>query len=79
VVHLDWFQAFCAYFAEAYKTDERLRDIFQGKLLAQLSVDGAPLSPQLDAFLSQFDGLWRTLDEIRGANGIAAGYEGPAG
>jgi len=66
VVHLDWFQAFRAFFAEEYKTNERLRGIFEGKLLAQLSVDGAPLSPQLDAFLSQFDGLRQTLDEIRG-------------
>jgi len=72
VVHLDWFQAFCAFFAEEYKTNERLRGIFEGKLLAQLSVDGAPLAPQLDAFLrqldaflSQFDGLRQTLDEIR--------------
>jgi len=42
VAHLDWFELLCAFFAHEIKTNERLRAIFQGQLLARLSVDHLP-------------------------------------
>jgi tetratricopeptide (TPR) repeat protein len=44
--HLNWFDSMCAFFIHEYKTDEKLRSILNGKLLAQLSVNGQPLKAE---------------------------------
>ena len=65
--HLDWFTAFRAFFAETYKTNERLRSIVDGKLLAGLSVaaDGKTLlADELKTFLGGFAGLVETVDKV---------------
>jgi len=52
---LDWFDLLCAFFSEELKQNQRVANIFQGQLLAQLVVEGVSIdwkdfSAQLDRF-----------------------------
>lgn len=44
IVHLDWFDLLCAFFVHDLKTNEKARTIFEGQLLAQLTLEGTPLT-----------------------------------
>jgi hypothetical protein len=44
MAHLDWFDLLCAFFVHDMKTNEKVRGIFEGQLLAQLTVEGIPIT-----------------------------------
>jgi len=60
-VRTDWFDLLCAFFVHELKENEQLRDILECQLLAELSVDGEPLT--LQAFQDQFEKLGKEMIE----------------
>jgi len=59
VTHLDWFDLLCAFFVYDLKTNEKVRTIFEGQLLAQLTVEGTPLT--LEVFQATFEELGKAM------------------
>jgi len=53
-VRLDWFDLLCAFFVHTLKTNQNVRAIFEGQLLANLAVEGVPITlDQIDQLFSQ--------------------------
>jgi len=53
-VRLDWFDLLCAFFVNTLKTTPKVRAIFEGKLLANLAVEGVPITlDQIDQLFSR--------------------------
>jgi len=64
--HTDWFDLMCACFAHEYKTNDKLRSLFEGQMLADLQVAGTPLAQALQAQLaSQGKEILVRLDQLR--------------
>jgi len=55
---LDWFDLLSAFFAHELKTNEKLRSIFEGQLLAQISIGDIPIT--LKALEGQFKEFGKT-------------------
>ena len=58
-VHMEWFDLLCAFFVYELKTNEQLRSIFESKLLAELTIEGIPLT--LQSFQAQFEELGKEM------------------
>jgi tetratricopeptide (TPR) repeat protein len=53
-VRLDWFDLLCAFFVNTLKTNQEVRAIFEGKLLANLAVESVPITlDQIDQLFSR--------------------------
>jgi tetratricopeptide (TPR) repeat protein len=53
-VRLDWFDLLCAFFVNTLKTTSEVRAIFEGNLLANLAVEGVPITlDQIDQLFSR--------------------------
>jgi tetratricopeptide (TPR) repeat protein len=53
-VRLDWFDLLCAFFVNTLKTNQEVRAIFEGKLLANLAVESVPITlDQIDRLFSR--------------------------
>jgi tetratricopeptide (TPR) repeat protein len=53
-VRLDWFDLLCAFFVNTLKTNQEVRAIFEGKLLANLAVESVPTTlDQIDQLFSR--------------------------
>jgi tetratricopeptide (TPR) repeat protein len=53
-VCLDWFDLLCAFFVNTLKTNQEVRAIFEGKLLANLAVESVPITlDQIDQLFSR--------------------------
>jgi tetratricopeptide (TPR) repeat protein len=53
-VRLDWFDLLCAFFVNTLKTTSEVRAIFEGNLLANLAVEGVPITlNQIDQLFSR--------------------------
>ena len=53
-VRLDWFDLLCAFFVNTLKTNQEVRAIFEGNLLANLAVEGVPITlDQIDQLFSR--------------------------
>jgi transposase len=53
-VRLDWFDLLCAFFVNTLKTNQEVRAIFEGKLLANLVVESVPITlDQIDQLFSR--------------------------
>jgi len=61
-VHLDWFDLLCAFFVHELKTNEKVRTIFEGQLLAQLTVESAPLT--LEQFEKLSEVMGKRLEQL---------------
>ena len=62
-VHLDWFDLFCAFFAQELKTNESVRSIFEGKLLAELKGEMSALNLSVENFQAGLIGLNQELTQ----------------
>ncbi|MFZ8845196.1 hypothetical protein [Thermoflexus sp.] len=60
--HLDWFDLLCAFFVHELKTNEKVRTIFEGQLLAQLTVESAPLT--LEQFEKLSEVMGKRLEQL---------------
>ena len=58
-VQMEWFDLLCAFFDYELKTNEQLRSIFESKLLAELTVEGKPLT--LQSLQSQYEKLGKEM------------------
>lgn len=77
---LDWFELLCAFFVHQLKTNERVRSLFEGQLLAQLTVEGVTFEAMEKEFSNlagkltqRFDVLDEQLTQLR--DGQAQGFE----
>jgi hypothetical protein len=53
-VRLDWFDLLCAFFVNTLKTNQEVRAIFEGNLLANLAVESVPITlDQIDQLFSR--------------------------